>query len=789
MEAESVERALLAERKQGYLNAGAWEGFHTFILGVFSRCDGALTPEQSAHLRELARQYGEASPWARRALWSEISAAWNDVLPAIKIWQKENPLPSEPAAESTAAAPAERREKRRPAEKKAPPVGSTGGLSLRFVKGVGPQRLKQLTAMGIRTGEDLLRHYPRRYEDRILRRFADLREGETVMVCATVSNTQVRTSRVKVVVLRLEQDGSFLDAIWFNQVHIAQQYQAGDIVTVTGKVQRRRSVPELLAVDIQAGEAEQGALTPVYPETAQLNSKALRAMIQNVLPWVERLFPEYLPEARRSEWMPRPEAFRLIHSPDTLTRAAAARDRLVLEEILFLQLALADRRKTAEQGESPVLDAGRALATDFLRSLPFKLTGAQERVIEEIFADMASRRGMVRLVQGDVGSGKTAVAAAALLMAVGSGMQGAFMAPTEVLAYQHFNSLQTLFAALPVEVVLLVGAQGKKEREAVLSAIATGKAHIVVGTQALIQEKVRYNALGLVVTDEQHRFGVRQRARLTAKGENPHVLVLSATPIPRSLALTAYGDLSLSALDEMPAGRRPVLTRHITEKSRARLIPALARETGKGRQAYIVCPLVAETEKTDLISAEQRAAELAAALPERRLALLHGRMSGTDKEDILNRFAAGAIDILVTTTVIEVGINVPNATVMVIESAERFGLAQLHQLRGRVGRGGEQSYCLLVSEAKNNARLKILCQTEDGFRIAEEDLKQRGPGELLGLRQHGLPELKLVDFTRDARLIEYASRFAREILAAPAEYAEIRAEVRRQFPPNRATVN
>jgi ATP-dependent DNA helicase RecG len=599
----------------------------------------------------------------------------------------------------------------------------------------------------------------------------------------------VRSSRVKVVVLRLEQDGSFLDAIWFNQVHIAQQYKAGDIVTVTGKVQRRGRVPELLAADIQAGEAEQGALTPVYPETAQLNSKALRAMIQNVLPWAERLFPEYLPEARRREWMPRAEAFRVIHAPETPARAAAARDRLVLEEVLFLQLALADLRSASERGASPILASGRVWADDFIRSLPFKLTGAQERVIEEIFADLASTRGMVRLVQGDVGSGKTAVAAAALVMAAGAGMQGAFMAPTEVLAYQHFHSLQTLFAALPIEVALLVGAQGKKEREAVLGAIAAGKVQIVVGTQALIQEKVRYNALGLVVTDEQHRFGVRQRARLTAKGENPHVLVLSATPIPRSLALTAYGDLQLSVLDEMPAGRRPVLTRHVTEKSRARLVQALARETGKGRQAYIVCPLVAETEKTDLTSAEQRAAELSAALPERRLALLHGRMSGAEKEDILRRFAAGAIDILVTTTVIEVGINVPNATVMVVESAERFGLAQLHQLRGRVGRGGEQSYCMLVSDAKNNARLKILCQTEDGFRIAEEDLKQRGPGELLGLRQHGLPELKLTDFTRDARLIEYACRFAREILAAPEEHAGITAEVRRQFPPDGTVVS
>ncbi|MDR1322148.1 MAG: ATP-dependent DNA helicase RecG [Gracilibacteraceae bacterium] len=795
MELDSVERALLAERKQGYLNTGAWEGFHNYIMRIFSRCGPALTPEQSARLRETASRYGEASPWDRRALWSAISETWKEALPAVKIWNEEQadaPPPSppameQPAAERPASQTTESPPPARPTGKKG--TASAGALSLQYVKGVGPQRRKYLEALGIRTGEDVLRHYPRRYEDRAPRRFADLRDGETATVCGVVRSAQIRQGRLKIVTVRLEQDGSPLDAVWFNQVHIAEQYKVGDVITVTGKARLQRRVPELLASDVQKGETEEGALTPVYPETAQLSSKALRAIVRNVLPWAERLFPEYLPEEKRAEWMPRAEAFRAIHAPDSPQQAEAARRRLVMEELLFLQLALADLRRAAERSERPILAAGQGLVEDFIRALPFKLTGAQKRVLEEIFADMASARGMTRLVQGDVGSGKTVVAAAALLMAVGSGMQGAFMVPTEVLAYQHFTSLRALFAGLPVEVVLLVGAQGKKEREAVLGGILSGKAHIIVGTQAMIQEKVRYNALGLVVTDEQHRFGVRQRSRLAAKGENPHVLALSATPIPRTLALTAYGDLQLSALDEMPAGRKPVLTRHITEKSRAKLIQSLARETGKGRQAYVVCPLVAETEKIDLASAEQRAEELTAALPERRVALLHGRMSGADKEDILNRFTTGTIDVLVTTTVIEVGVNVPNATVMIIESAERFGLAQLHQLRGRVGRGGEQSYCLLVSEAKNNARLKILCQTEDGFLIAEEDLRQRGPGELLGLRQHGLPELKLADFTKDARLIEYAYRFTQDILAAPEDHAEIMAEVRRQYPRSGTALN
>ncbi|MDR0434150.1 MAG: ATP-dependent DNA helicase RecG [Gracilibacteraceae bacterium] len=778
---DSVERALLAERKQGYLNTGAWEGFHNFILGIFSGYTAALAPEQSARLETLASRYGESSPWNRRALWQEISEAWREVLPVVKIWIKENPSPAAPESvspELPVSAPE--------LSASAPPPAEARELSLRYIKGVGPQRLKYLAAMGLRTGEDLLRYYPRRYENRILRRFTDLRDGEAAMVCGVVRSAQVRQSRLKIVTVRLEQDGNFLDAVWFNQVHIADTYKAGDVVTVTGKARLHRRTPELLAVDIQKGEAEQGALTPVYAETAQLNSKALRKMVQNVLPWAERLFPEYLPKQKRGEWMPRAEAFRVIHAPETLERAEAARSRLVMEELLFLRLALDDLRRESERNDRPRLEGGRELVAEFVASLPFRLTGAQERTLTEIFANMASAKGMTRLVQGDVGSGKTVVAAAALLMAVGSGMQGAFMVPTEVLAYQHFASLRALFAGLPVETVLLAGAQGKKERDAALAAILSGKAHIIVGTQALIQEKVRYNALGLVVTDEQHRFGVRQRTRLAAKGENPHVLVLSATPIPRTLALTAYGDLQLSTLDETPPGRKPVLTRHVTEKSRVKLIQALARETGKGRQAYVVCPLVAETEKIDIASAQQRAAELTAALPERRLALLHGRLSGAEKEDILTRFTAGTIDILVTTTVIEVGVNVPNATVMIIESAERFGLAQLHQLRGRVGRGGEQSYCLLVSEAQNNVRLKILCQTEDGFRIAEEDLRQRGPGELLGLRQHGLPELKLTDFTKDARLIEYAYRFARELSSVPADYEAVMKEVRRQYRRNGA---
>jgi ATP-dependent DNA helicase RecG len=655
-----------------------------------------------------------------------------------------------------------------------------GDISLQYLKGVGPQRVKKLQALDISTVAELLRHWPRRYEERRLCPVSQLRDGDSVIVHATVAGSSVTQGRVKIVRLRLEQDGHFVDTVWFNQVFVAENFKRGEVVAVMGKVQWQNRIPEILGADITRDLNAAEEISAIYPETAGLNSKALRTMMTNALTFAPHIFPEYLPDNLLGTWLPRLEAFHSIHKPQTLAAAERARQRLVLEELLFLQLAMAKMRKPQAVGQSPVLNAGDLLVKRFVNSLPYRLTTAQTRVLKEITADMADAMGMSRLLQGDVGSGKTVVAVSALLQAVGSGAQGAFMVPTEVLAWQHYQTLTTMLSELPVQVVLLTGGQSKKDKENIYEQLRSGAAHIAVGTQALIQEKVEFDNLGLVITDEQHRFGVKQRSRLTEKGAHPHVLILTATPIPRTLALTAYGDLSLSVLDELPAGRKPILTTRISSQTRGKLWQALARETGKGRQVYIVCPFVAETETSDLASAEQKAEELRQALPTGNIALLHGQMPSAEKTDILDKFSRGEIDILVTTTVIEVGVNVPNATVMVIESAERFGLAQLHQLRGRVGRGGEQSYCLLISDDKDNSRLKILCETEDGFRIAEEDLRRRGPGELLGLKQHGLPELKLTDFAKDGQIVELAHQLAAE-LGVPGNELLWR-EVQKAFP-------
>jgi len=487
--------------------------------------------------------------------------------------------------------------------------------------------------------------------------------------------------------------------------------------------------------------------------------------------------------------MERSLAHRDIHFPENYTSLAQARERLVWEEILFLQLAVAGLRQDIERFGSPPLLGGEKQIQDFYNSLPFQLTEAQQRVIREILQDLTKPQGMARLVQGDVGSGKTAVAMVALLRAVGSGYQGAMMAPTEILAVQHFQSLEKMFTPLGVSVVCLLGSQSKSVRGEALAKIANGEAQVVVGTHALIQETVVFKALGLAVTDEQHRFGVRQRSLLQSKGESPHVLVLTATPIPRTLALTLYGDLQLSVLDEMPVGRKAIITRKLADRARPKMEKFMEDQIKLGRQIYVVCPLVEDSETLDLISATQRATDLELRFPNRHVALLHGRMKGAEKEAIMTAFHAGETDILVATTVVEVGVNVPNATVMVIESAERFGLAQLHQLRGRVGRGKEQSYCFLLSANPFSRRLDILCQTEDGFKIAEEDMRLRGTGELLGTRQHGLPELRLTDLSQDGHLVEKAYQMAQKALQDPQKYELLFQEVRRMFPPQKVGIS
>ena len=798
----NLKKALRAEESHGFSNTGALGGFSSFLRGLAARLEQLSPDGDWEALRRIAEVYQTSAPSRRRVLISELNAYLGDWDSQEQSYPTDNisrnskvnlNIPSNnPQGDN---AQDKQRENtptlsREHVANKINPVNNQDN-NLRYVKGVGPERVKQLAKLGITTLPELFLHFPRRYEDRRPRPIPDLKDGDYATVIGTVTAAQISQGKIKVIKLSLEQEGRMIYAVWFNQTYILKQYPPGTALAVSGKVRWNYKVPEILVSDSEKveGGVSPAAILPVYPETAKLSSKVLRNLIHGQLAQVKECFPEYLSPELSAGWMARDAAYREMHFPSSFPSLGKARDRLVWEEILFLQLAVARLRQTPRAFKSPVLAGGDELVQGFRASLPYELTKAQERVISEIFRDMAQPRGMTRLVQGDVGSGKTVVAMAALLKAAGCGYQGAMMAPTEVLAWQHYQSLTEAFAPLGLTVIPLLGSHSRAEREENLACIAEGRAQIVVGTHALIQENVVFHSLGLAVTDEQHRFGVRQRSLLQEKGEHPHVLVMTATPIPRTLALTLYGDLQISVVDEMPAGRKPIITRKLSERARPSMEKFLAQEMERGCQVYVVCPLVAESEVLDLVSATEQAQDLKAKFPDRRVELLHGRMKGSEKEEIMRDFQAGQIDILVSTTVIEVGVNVPNATVMVIERAERFGLAQLHQLRGRVGRGTEQSYCILMTESPRSKRLDILCQSQDGFKIAEEDLKLRGPGELLGTRQHGLTELRLADLAHDGRLVERAYVTAQKVLAQPENYPEVWQEMERFHDPRKAGIH
>ncbi|EHQ91446.1 ATP-dependent DNA helicase RecG [Desulfosporosinus youngiae] len=807
----NFQRALLAEEKQGFTNAGVLGGFNIFLRGILPRLEQLFPGKDLDLLRELAQNYSAFSPLRRREAFSEIRRFMQEInLEAQDIFTRSGSITDaqkSPKQQEGSDRNLDQIDNRHSFQEHKEALNSKRPKSkdhssrtrpLQYLKGVGPERAKQLEQLGIHTIQDLLQYYPRRYEDRRKRMIAELKDGELATIEGKVVAGHVTSGKMKVIKLSIEQAGRLIQATWFNQTFVLKQYPVGTQVVITGKVRWQQQIPEILATDIEkastnlpANDCEFSSQTilPIYSETARLSTKVIRNLIQGIIGQVEGEFPEILPPEVLRGWMDRPSAHREIHFPRNYANLRLARDRLVWEEVLFLQLAVAGLRQGMVRLGSPSLLGGEELIQSFYRGLPFQLTKAQQRVIQEIFQDMAKPQGMARLVQGDVGSGKTAVAMAALLRAVGSGYQGAMMAPTEILALQHYQSLEKVFTPLGITVVCLLGSQSKGLRESALAMIAEGQAQVVVGTHALIQEGVVFKALGLAVTDEQHRFGVRQRTMLQGKGKNPHVLVLTATPIPRTLALTLYGDLQLSVLDEMPAGRKPIITRKLTERTRPKMEKFLDEQINLGRQIYVVCPLVDESETLDIISATQRASDLQVRFPNHRVALLHGKMKGPEKEGIMKAFNGGDIDILVATTVVEVGVNVPNASVMVIESAERFGLAQLHQLRGRVGRGSEQSYCFLMTGNANSRRLDILCQTEDGFKIAEEDMRLRGTGELLGTRQHGLAELRLADLSRDGQLVEKAYQTAQEALRNPEKYELLWKEVQKRFPPERIGVN
>ena len=646
--------------------------------------------------------------------------------------------------------------------------------SVRYIKGIGEQRAKSLEKLRIFTLRDLISYFPRDYEDRrTFRKIRDLEPGETAcvtaMAAASPTLNRVRKGMELVKVRAVDETGA-LDVTFFNQTYMRDHIRAGEQYTFFGKAEvqgsRRTMVNPL--VERENSRTMTGRIMPVYPLTAGISQLTMTRSVEQGLAACRDLLPDPLPdEVRRDHQLCHTGyAYDQIHFPDDENTLAIARRRLAFEELFLLAIGMQVlSRRREELSCVPLRDLD---LTAFYGSLPFSLTGAQQRAVDEILADLASGRPMNRLVQGDVGSGKTMVAAAAMVCAARSGRQTALMAPTEILAEQHHKGLAPLLEGLGISCALLTGAARAKERRAVLEGLESGRLQAVIGTHALISPDVTYRDLGLVVTDEQHRFGVGQRSALSAKGERPHLLVMSATPIPRTLALMIYGDLDVSVIDELPPGRQRIDTFAVTGAYRPRIYKFLAREIAAGRQAYMICSMVEENGADDRKAVTEYARVLQEQVfPQLRVACVHGRMKGREKEAVMTAFAGGEADILVSTTVVEVGVDVPNATVMVIEDADRFGLSQLHQLRGRVGRGKHKSYCVLITDNRSEetlARMRVMAQTGDGFRIAEEDLRLRGPGDFFGRRQHGLPALKVADLSWDMALLKEAQQAARALL-------------------------
>ena len=673
--------------------------------------------------------------------------------------------------------------------------------SIQFVKGIGPKKAKLLAKLHIRTLRDALETYPRDYEDRtVLTRIADIGAEDKYAIRAVVG-TEPRVSRIRkgltLVKCTIFDESGSLNVTWFNNPYAASLLRVGQEYVFYGRVQgfgRGRSLISPQAEKIAPDADHPGRIVPVYPLTAGLTQRDLERVTDAALAAVPGDWPDPLPELLRAKYrLPdAADALAAIHRPQSAQDVAAARRRMVFEELFLLCCGL-QQLKERRKADAGIVFSTSGLAA-YLDALPFAPTGAQRRAIEEIAADCVSGRPMNRLVQGDVGSGKTVVAAALCALAAQNGWQAAFMAPTEILAAQHAETLSPLLEKLGISCTLLTGSMTAAQKRAALAAIETGAAQVVIGTHALIQQGVTFHRLGAVVADEQHRFGVAQRAALSAKGETPHVLVMSATPIPRTLALILYGDLDVSVLDELPPGRQPVETYAVGQNMRRRITAFIDKQVEAGGQVYVVCPLVEEGE-LELKSAEQHAKDLQQALPHRRVAVLHGRMKNADKEQVMRAFAAREYDILVATTVIEVGVDVPNANLMVVEDADRFGLSQLHQLRGRVGRGARQSYCIFFGADKGEAareRLKILCRTNDGFEVARADLAQRGPGDFFGRRQHGLPALHVADLAADLALMQSAREEAEDILRHDptlAGYPELQARVQRMFAEREETFN
>jgi len=787
-----LQRSLALETDHGFSDLqGQQQRFSGFLADACNRPPAPLqeldNPSRLAQFGRRFEGYGSLEEPERRRLVVEVRRHLLTLQRAI-----DPPAPPSPPRlrraerDSLAAVPAGRS----PLEP---------GTPLGQVRGIGPRTATRLAALGLFTVEDLLRHYPRDYVDYSrLTRIAELEVGSTATVVAQIRRCSAfvspRQPNLAILDLQLQDISGRLRLSRFlagrrftSPAALAQQqrlYPLGATVAASGLVREGRyglTLQEALIEVLESASAplqsrEIGRVLPVYPLTEGLTAQRLRQAVEAVRPALAG-WTDPLPDIwRQRHGLPTlAEALDWIHDPPDHERLQRSRQRLVFDEFLLLQLALAQRRQQVRRRPAPPVVArqGSPRFDAFLEALPFPLTAAQQRVLEEIRADLARPQPMARLVQGDVGCGKTVVAVAALLLSIDAGQQGAFMAPTEVLARQHLTRLVEWLTPLQVSVELLTGATPAARRRERLQALADGQLQLLVGTHALLEDPVDFDDLGLVVVDEQHRFGVRQRDRLMAKGRQPHLLTMTATPIPRTLALSLHGDLDVSLIDQLPPGRTPVITEWLRPSQRQRAWEIIGEELDAGRQAYVVLPLVEDSESLDLRSAMAVHQQLSQEVfPDRQVGLLHGRQASPEKTAVIEGFVAGRLQVLVSTTVVEVGVDVPNATVMLIEHADRFGLAQLHQLRGRVGRGAARSRCLLLSGSDGvqaRQRLQLLCRSSDGFEIAEMDLRLRGPGEVLGTRQSGLPDLALASLVDDGAVLELARDTARSMLEEDPE--------------------
>lgn len=666
-------------------------------------------------------------------------------------------------------------------------------MDIRKISGVGPKTAKCLNSLNIKTVKDAILYYPRDYEERgNIKNINDLIDGETASVIAEVSLIYPgRRSFSGKYVNRIlfKNETGYIVGVWFSKPYITNNFDIGKSVFLFGKISKKTG--EIQIIEPQYEKINSNNKTfgiyPVYSLNKSVGQKLLRKVISESLKYIDSEIEDILPDSLKNLYnLPDIKTSILnIHFPKNREMLESARRRIKFEELLTLQLVLFIAKKNFIKEENAYCVPVCKEMLDFKNSLPFTLTGAQSHAIREILSDMKRNNPMNRLLQGDVGSGKTIIAATALFNCAMNGFEGALMAPTEILAVQHFESITKLVSRWNIKTALITGSTPKKEKEAILEELANGSIGIVIGTHALIQENVEFKNLALVITDEQHRFGVRQRAELVNKGKNPHVLVMTATPIPRTLALFLYGDMDITVLNEIPPGRQKINTYSVGPDKKDRIYKFILSEVLKGNQAYIVCPLVEESDKIEAESA----VEIEKKLKEKyfkniNVGLVHGRMASIEKDNVMKEFKEGKIMVLVSTTVIEVGVNVPNATIMVVENADRFGLAQLHQLRGRVGRGTQKSYCILISDLKNlesKKRMDIMVKTNDGFVISEKDMEMRGTGEFFGLRQHGLPELMMADIFKDIDILKETHEVTEEIIENnkinTGEYAKIKKQI------------